>query len=398
MGPAAPGELSRDGLERVEAEVSRFERLCEERRDVRLRGYWDDLRPRAPLDRDERLVCLTSLIKSDLRRRFERGEPTAAADYLDEFPELRQADSRVVSLVYEEFCLREEGGEVLDVERFCDRYPDWKDSLIAQLGYHRLLSQAAGLGPPRPRFPTAGGVFEEFELLQQIGRGGYSRVFLARDRSLGGKRVVLKVSVDCGQEAEAQGALDHPHIVPVNSVVYQPDEGLRGLSMPYRPGLPLDEVIRRVGGPETCASARSLWEALASGIREAPPSGDDAEEIDDALRTGPVGDGWRGFPAGAVLSREWPGSPSSWPAPWPTLTNARPTTATSSRATSCSRSSTAPSSWTSTSPNPPIPPRGPRRPSRGGRSRTWPRSRSRRSSTRRDGRAWGRRPTSIRSG
>ncbi len=65
-------------------------------------------------------------------------------EYLDRFPELSAADSRVLSLVYEEFCLCEERDGCADVDSFCDRYPDWKSSLESQLRYHRLISQAAG--------------------------------------------------------------------------------------------------------------------------------------------------------------------------------------------------------------------------------------------------------------
>src|SRR4029077_13337640 len=136
--------------------------------------------------------------------------------------------TRVLSLIYEEFCLREDRGDGLDVESFCDHYPQWKDSLVAQLKCHRLFSQAAGPRTPPPAFPEPGEQFEEFNLLSLLGTGGTSRVFLASDLSLGGKQVVLKVSLDRGQEPHAQGALDHPHIVPVNSVVFG-DRQLRGL-------------------------------------------------------------------------------------------------------------------------------------------------------------------------
>lgn len=302
MGERPDDELSVDGLARVDREVERYERMSEGRRDVSLRPFW--AQRGAGVDRSplERLACLGGLIKADLRRRFDLGESPAVHEYLAEYPELREADSRVLSLVYEEFCLREERGESLDVESFCDRYPDWKESLASQLGYHRLLSRAAGIAPPKPDFPEVGERFEEFSLHSQIGKGGYSRVFLASDRSLGGKRVVLKVSIDRGQEAETQGALDHPHIVPVNSVVYQPDRSLRGLSMPYRPGLPLDEVIRRVRGRAALpSSAIVIWDALVEGI-----GADEAAvqaEFADALPAGPVGDGWRGFPTRGTFAQ-----------------------------------------------------------------------------------------------
>src|SRR5208282_5709961 len=179
-----------------------------------------------------------------------------------QFPKLCQTDSRVLSLIYEEFCLREESGDAPDVESFCGRYPRWKDSLFAQLQYHRLFSQAAGRQPPKPRFPNEGDCFEEFQLVSLLGCGGTSRVFLARDLSLGGKQVVLKVSLDRGDEPKVHGPLDHPHIVPANSVAFQPDKHLRGLSMPYHPGLALDVVISRLNSSGRPRRAIELWHVL----------------------------------------------------------------------------------------------------------------------------------------
>ena len=79
-----------------------------------------------------------------------------SAEYLDRFPELSGADSRVLSLVYEEFCLCEERDGCADVDSFCDRYPDWKSSLESQLHYHRLISQAAGATDALPPIPEGG--------------------------------------------------------------------------------------------------------------------------------------------------------------------------------------------------------------------------------------------------
>ena len=66
-------------------------------------------------DADEPVVLLAELIRTDLRCRFARGQSPAVADYLGTFPELREADSRVLSLIYEEFCLGEERGDAVDV-------------------------------------------------------------------------------------------------------------------------------------------------------------------------------------------------------------------------------------------------------------------------------------------
>lgn len=284
-----------NGLDRVDRDVDLLEEQWQRHGEVSLERFWQNCKAKDTGSLLDRLAHLVALIKSDLRCRFERGQTAEVAHYLDRFPDLRQAHSRVISLIYEEFCLREEKGEAPDVETFCERYPAWKDSLLSQLQYHHLLSQAAGLSTPKARFPEAGGQFEEFELVSLIGKGGSSRVFLARDLSLGGKRVVLKVSLDRGQEPKTQGALDHPHIVPVHAVAFQPDEGLRGLSMPYRPGLPLDEIVKRVRPAERPKLARILWDVTVDGTSAVAPA-HPQEKHASPHRREPTGDRWNGFP------------------------------------------------------------------------------------------------------
>lgn len=243
---------------------------------------------------------LADLVKADLRRRFDLGESPRVADYLVRFPELSGAKNRLVSLIYEEYCLQEEQGAAPDVASFCDRYADWKDSLFSQLEYHRLFSQATGKPIVPPRFPHQGDDFEEFHLVSLLGEGGASRVFLARDLSLGGKHVVLKVAIDRGEEPKLQGRLDHPHIVPVNSVAFAPERGLVGMSMPLQPGLPLDVIIARLDPGSRPTRARAIWQVLVDGAAQGlipSTSGEFGAMLRDEIsRVGPRGDRWAGFP------------------------------------------------------------------------------------------------------
>lgn len=233
-----------------------------------------------PLDRfrdrlggEEAPFGLAELVKADLQNRFRRGERPEAREYLDRFPELAEG-GRALSLIYEEFCLRSESGAGADASEFCRRYPTWRDSLASQLAYHRDLSRAVEPAGEAPAFPAVGDRFVGYDLVDLLGKGSSAHVYLARSPALGGKPFALKVGPDRGGEPAIIGRLDHPNIVPVTTMVVDPETGLRGLCMPYRPGLALDELIRRLrrdGLPPDADGLRSMVDVESGRGEETPP-------------------------------------------------------------------------------------------------------------------------------
>ena len=78
--------------------------------DVELKRFWTEQQRVQSFGSVDSLGLLVELIKADLRCRFDQGQTPTVAAYLERFPELRGADTRVLSLIYEEFCLSEERG------------------------------------------------------------------------------------------------------------------------------------------------------------------------------------------------------------------------------------------------------------------------------------------------
>ncbi|MGE3821453.1 MAG: protein kinase, partial [Isosphaeraceae bacterium] len=259
------------------------------------------------------LSVLTALVKADLKRRFALGESPRAAEYLERFLDLRKESDRVHSLVYEEYCLREERGDIINEDSFLDGYADWRDSLASQIRIHRDLSQVVVAPPAPPVFPRKGESFGRFRIVSELGRGGAARVYLAEEPQLADRQVVLKVSLDRGTEHQVLAKLRHHRIVPVYSVSFQEGTPLRGLCMEYRPGLALDEVIRRLNLLKGPRNARSIWETLESHptppplrIKKAVAC---ASEEGPALEEGPplvvspTAAGWAGFPPEGSYAR-----------------------------------------------------------------------------------------------
>src|SRR5437016_7681974 len=124
--------------------------------------------------------------------------------------------------------------------------------------------------PATARFAEMLGELGDYELLEEVGRGGQGVVFRARQKSLN-RTVALKV-ISLGQwatkahlkrfrlEAEAAASLDHPCIVPIYEVGER--DGQCYFSMKFVEGGQLDEVVKH-----TPISIRQAVELIAKVAR-----------------------------------------------------------------------------------------------------------------------------------
>ena len=169
--------------------------------------------------------------------------------------------------------------------------PEWTERFEAARSVLQLLERAwprGGAGDTTvdlPQAPAEGAAGEgarpsclgKFEILGELGRGGFGIVYLARDAELG-RRVALKtprwdrwltpeLRQRFLQEGRAAAALEHPNIVPV----YEAGEAgpLCYIASAYCEGGSLAAWLRRQTRPVPCRLAVALAADLAGGVRHA---------------------------------------------------------------------------------------------------------------------------------
>jgi serine/threonine protein kinase/tetratricopeptide (TPR) repeat protein len=140
------------------------------------------------------------------------------------------------------------------------------------------VEAVAGVDDPGRPIPTLMD-FGDYELIEQIGRGGQGVVFRARQKSL--NRIVALKVIGLGHwateahlkrfrlEAEAAARLEHPGIVPIHEVGER--DGSCYFSMKFVEGGQLDEVVRRA--PMSIRQAAELIAKVARTVHYAHEHG-----------------------------------------------------------------------------------------------------------------------------
>ena len=234
-------------------------------------GHRPDPGDYLPRDPDSRPGALLALLRADLGLRREAGEPARVEQYLRRHPDL--PPDAVVALLYEEFCLREEAGEAPASAEYYARFPELVAPLGRVLEIHELVGSGRsagasfGLQAPEVPLPEAGQTIAGFHLVEELGRGAFGRVFLARERQLADRPVALKVARRGSREPQALARLQHTHIVPVHSYRMDQATGLHLLCMPYLGRVTLAQVL----ADPASAVARSGAELVEIVDRHAPP-------------------------------------------------------------------------------------------------------------------------------
>ena len=215
-------------------------------------------------------------LASRLLATWSDSTPLDARELLEKFPKLTECKSVVLDLAYEEFCRQADTPSALEPKEFAARFPNIQHSLMRLLEFDQLLQNDSQL---YSRFvnlswPEVGENFLGFQLDEELGRGSFSRVFLARETVLGGRPVVAKVCRRGIEEAHFLGKLEHPHIVPVHSVRTDEDTGLTVICMPYLSRATLCDVLDTAivdGKPQQSGTAILNAIQKANGDSLPPP-------------------------------------------------------------------------------------------------------------------------------
>jgi tetratricopeptide (TPR) repeat protein len=203
------------------------------------------------------------------------GRRIPAAERLAQEPALAADPERAAELIYHEFALRRELGEQPDWADYLRRFPEHALLLILMHRADEMVEQTlAPAEPVPPAEPLA-----DYDILEEIGRGGMGVVYKARQKSL--DRVVALKLIRAGEatdteerqrfqrEALALARSQHPNIVQV----YEAGEadGRPFLALEFVAG---GNLAKHLGGnPLPAPTAASLAEVLARAIDHAHRQG-----------------------------------------------------------------------------------------------------------------------------
>ena len=122
-----------------------------------------------------------------------------------------------------------------------------------------------------PLLPEVGQAFAGFQLIGNLGRGAFGRVYLARQGDLADRPVALKVSTGCFAESQKLARLQHTHIVPIYS--FHRAGSLQAVCMPYLGSTTLADILDDLGQRQTLpASGKGLVSTLNSHRAKSGPT------------------------------------------------------------------------------------------------------------------------------
>ncbi|MEY3457532.1 MAG: Serine/threonine-protein kinase PrkC, partial [Planctomycetota bacterium] len=219
----------------------------------------------AGLGQDSEL--LAELVRVDIDRRYAAGGDVELSFYFQRFPVLQQNPAHVAAICFEDYRVRKQRRRACPANRWAGFAAVQSEVWFREL---QALTQVNGLAEPQ-EFPSTASFISsqmmhgeqmfapavppyiserigDFELVALLGEGTFSRVYLARQSSLGRRYVAAKVVDRPMQEPYNLSRLQHTGIVPLYSC--HEADGRWVLCMPYSGATTLARWLREHKEPQ----------------------------------------------------------------------------------------------------------------------------------------------------
>ena len=216
--------LTLHATDEIEARLAQFER---DRSDgpVELSNY-------APEQNEESYgAVITELARIDLEYKFDAGAELDATRYIEMYPEVFADSMNREHIAFEEYRLRRRRGQDLTATQMATKYEvdatKWQHVEIERDTSKKHVDTAL----PTVHYPKVGDKIAGYPLIQRLGEGKFSRVFLARQPDLVSRLVVVKVTPFSTDESDQLAQLQHTNIIPIYSIHRERD--LTCICMPF---------------------------------------------------------------------------------------------------------------------------------------------------------------------
>ncbi len=263
-------------------------------------------------DSPERFDTVIELVRVDLEYGWKSGDRKQIEHYQQMFPDILQSGDGLKQVAFEEYRLRRLAGEAVLRESYDHldgvSTDDWPELPVgdsepststlpleaACLAELSQIDRSLGdrMAAATLEMPDVGDQFQSFDLVGELGRGAFGRVFLARQGDLAQRFVALKISLRFSEEPQRLAQLQHTHIVPIYSVHRQ--GSLQAICMPFLGPNTLADVLKTFALSRTIpnsgqaivstiglrsASTLACDAAHGNNLPSAPPSEGSAEVV-----------------------------------------------------------------------------------------------------------------------
>ncbi len=193
-----------------------------------------------------RQINFLARVVEDAKLSWRNGVMPDARKVVDAYPELLNQKSLLFDLVLEDYAQRRTAGTPLGPLTYREQFESFGAPLARSIERLVSVEEAIGNGIDdrnSAAWPAPGDDLGHFGVLEELGRGSFSRVYLCTEKGVGDRQVAVKVTRRGFAEADRLGKLNHSNIVPILSVTYDASYSATLIAMPILGRNTLDDLI-----------------------------------------------------------------------------------------------------------------------------------------------------------